>query len=157
MQLNQHDFEQLIHLLPPSFASIVAIVGAEKGFALVEKYRGTSFKIGQNRRKQGKVLHFMLAEVVGDECASQIEIALHGQRELYIPKCDALQKALRDCAIRQQFDELTTQKPYPMLGNLAAKNLAQQYNLSERWIWEIVNRPNVVPTVSGSQQSQLFV
>lgn len=156
MTLNQKDFEKLVHLLPPSFASVVTIVGAEKGFLLYEKYRGTSFKIGQNKRKNGKVLHFMLAEVVGDDAATRLELALKGQRELYIPKCDALAKALRDCAIRQQFDELTTQKPHPMLGNLAAKNLARQYNLSERWIWEIVNQATVIPENENHQQASLF-
>lgn len=156
MNLHQKDFEKLIHLLPPSFASVVAIVGAEKGFLLYEKYRGTSFKIGQNKRKQGKVLHFVLAEVVGEEAATRLEIALQGQRELYIPKCEALKNALRDCAIRQQFDELTTQKPYPMLGNLAAKNLAWQYNLSERWVWDIVNRPSAIPEAENNQQVSLF-
>lgn len=156
MSLNQKDFEKLVHLLPPSFASVVAIVGAEKGFLLYEKYRGTSFKIGQNKRKQGKVLHFMLAEVVGEDAATRLEAALQGQRELYIPKCDALAQALRNCAIREQFDALTTQKPYPMLGNVAAKNLARQYSLTERWIWEIVNRESAMPETENSQQASLF-
>ncbi|ULJ61043.1 Mor transcription activator family protein [Wielerella bovis] len=156
MKLNQQDFEKLLHLLPPSFASVVTIVGAEKGFLLYEKYRGTSFKIGQNKRKQGKVLHFMLAEVVGEDAATRLETALQGQRELYIPKCDALELALRNCAIREQFDELTTQKPYPMLGNVAAKNLARQYDLTERWIWEIVNQTSAIPEPENSQQASLF-
>lgn len=155
MPIRQNDFEKLVHLLPPSFASVVAVVGAGKGFLLYEKYRGTSFKIGQNKRKQGKVLHFALAEIVGEEAATRLETALYGQRELYIPKCDKLANALRNCAIRQQYDELTTQKPYPMLAGMAAKNLARQYDLTERWILEIVNNPNFVLEYENKNSHQM--
>lgn len=43
-----------------------------------------------------------------------------------------------------------------MLGNLAVKNLAWQYNLSERWVWDIVNRPSAIPEAENNQEVSLF-
>ncbi|WII93167.1 Mor transcription activator family protein [Kingella negevensis] len=153
MILNEQDFMQLRHLLPASFAGVVAIVGIEKAFMLVKHYGGTVFRIGQNQRKGGKVLHFALAEQVGDENATRIETALLGQRELYIPKCEAVLREFRNRQIRRDFDTLTNQQPLPMLGYLAAKNLARQYDLSERMIYEIVNAADCTPE---SVQMSLF-
>ena len=148
MQMNEQnsmaDFADLLHLLPPSFAGIVAIVGAERAFSLVKHLGGTSFKIGANKRKGGKALHFALAQWVGEEHATRIETALKGQRELYIPKCEALLREMRNRQIRHDFDGLTLQK-LPMKAHLAIKNLARQYQLSERMVWSIVNSPPAQP------------
>lgn len=148
--INQADFDRLQHLLPPSFAQILTIVGIEAAFKLVDKLGGTSFPIGQNRRQTGKVLHFALAEIIGEELASRVETAFLGQREIYIPKCDALKRELRNAAIRAEFDELTTRSQHRIKPMLAAKNLARAYHISERWVWEILNNP------SDMQQNDLF-
>lgn len=160
MELNQKDFADLQHLLPPSFASVVVIVGLENAFKLVQKYRGTSFKIGRNQRKAGKVLHFSLAEVVGEDAATRIETALEGQRELYVPKCDDVLRELRNRQIRREFDELTLYQSPPMLATTAENSLALAYQLSARQIRSILTEPDKVPSrAQQSQQSQydLFV
>ena len=151
MQINEQnskaDFADLLHLLPSSFAGIVAIVGVDAAFLLVKHLGGTSFKIGANKRKGGKVLHFALAEWVGEVNATRIETALKGQRELYIPKCEALLREMRNRQIRHDFDGLTLQK-IPM------KALARQYQLSERMVWGIVNSPPAAP--QSATQMGLF-
>nr|DAT42743.1 MAG TPA: Mor transcription activator family [Caudoviricetes sp.] len=157
MQMNEQnskaDFADLLHLLPSSFAGIVAIVGVDAAFLLVKHLGGTSFKIGANKRKGGKVLHFALAEWVGEANATRIETALKGQRELYIPKCEALLREMRNRQIRHDFDGLTLQK-MPMKAHLAIKNLARQYQLSERMVWGIVNSPPAAP--QSATQMGLF-
>ena len=139
MPINAQDFADLRHLLPDSFASVLAIVGLENAFKLVAKFGGTSFKIGQNRRSEGRVLHFCLAEVIGEKATSAVEQALLGQRELYVPKCDTLLRELRNRQICRDFDALTCQQPYPMTGWQAANNLAREYDLCARQIWNILN------------------
>ena len=153
MQLNEQDFAELRHLLPASFAGVVAIIGVEAAFELVRHLGGTIFRIGQNKRKQGQVLHFALAEWVGDEQATRIETALQGQRELYIPKCDAILREFRNRQMRREYDALVTQQPHPIPAYLAAKNLARQYKLSERMVNMIVNSPDELPDVA---QGSLF-
>lgn len=151
--IDADDFAALQHLMPATFAGVVEIVGVKAAYELVLKYRGTSFKIGQNQRKGGRALHFCLAEIVGEEAAGRIETALAGQRELYIPKCDKALRELRNRQIRRQFDELTTQKPYPMTATLASRNLAHEYNLTGRMINEIVNTPDLLPEMEVVQQN----
>ena len=139
MKLREADFKDLVDLLPPAFAEVVYLIGTHAAFELVSYYGGTTFPIGQNKRKAGKLLHFALAEVVGEQNASRIETAFCGKRELYIPKCDNVLRRLRNREIRREFDELTTRKKYPIKPMLAAKNLAREWNISERWVWEILN------------------
>lgn len=139
MQLNQDDFVDLKHLLPPSFAGLVEMIGLAMAFELVEKFGGTTFPIGKNKTNQGKVLHHLLAEIIGEDNADKIEIALNGQRELYVPKCQVALLTCRNREIRRQFDELTTRPNYPMTGVCAVNNLAREYHLSARQIWNIVN------------------
>lgn len=156
MELNQQDFVDLQHLLPSSFASVVAIVGVGNAFKLVQKYRGTSFKIGKNKRKAGKILHFCLAEVVGEDAATRIEIALKGQRELYVPKCDDVLRELRNRQIRREFDELTLYQTPPLLATVAENSLALAYQLSARQIRSILTETDRVPTKNQTEQYALF-
>ena len=43
--------------------------------------------VGQNKTKQGKVLHAVLSEYVGEAAAAKIETAYAGQYKIQIPKC----------------------------------------------------------------------
>ena len=151
-KINEQDFADLQYLLPPMFAEIVRLIGLESAYLLVKNYGGTTFKIGKNKNKQGKVLHFALAEVVGEDNACKIEQHLGGQRELNIPKCDAVLRELRNREIRREYDELTTREQYPMGTMLAAQNLARAYHLTQRRIFDIVNAPPSEPPV----QTQLW-
>lgn len=49
---------------------------------------------------------------------------------LYIPKCDGARRAERDAAIRAAYD-----------AGALVQDLARQYGLTERWIYEILGRP----------------
>lgn len=51
---------------------------------------------------------------------------------LYIPKCDAARRAERDAAIRAAYD-----------AGARVQDLAREYGLSERWVYEILGRPSV--------------
>lgn len=131
MQINQQDLTELRALLPETFAGVVALIGLEKAFVLVEKYGGTTFPIG-------KVLWFCMGETLGDECVDKLKTALRGKSEFYVPRCDKVLRELRNRQIRREYDELITQNP-PMSVRLAANNLARHYQLSSRQIANIVN------------------
>lgn len=59
---------------------------------------------------------------------------------LYIPKCDARKRAVRDAAIVAAYDAGAT-----------VKALARSYGMSERWVYEILGRPQ-----DDTRQGALF-
>lgn len=148
--IHPQDFAELQHLLPPAFGEIVQLIGLENAFVLVKNYGGTSFKIGKNKNRYGKILHFALAEVIGEDAACAVEKHMAGLRELNIPKCEAVLREMRNRQIRREFDELTSREPpYRMGVMLAAQNLARAYNLTQRQIYNIVNNPPPEPSAQA--------
>lgn len=69
------DFEELQHLLPPSFISLITVAGSEAAFTLVRQLGGTHFPVGKNHTPAGQKLFAALAEIVGEEAAAKISRA----------------------------------------------------------------------------------
>lgn len=146
------DFQELQHLLPPSFLSLIAVAGTEAAFALVRQLGGTHFPVGKNQTAAGKRLFASLAEIVGEPIADKISRAYETERKIWIPKCQDAVLEMRNRLIRRQFDELTANGH--MSAQLAVRNLALAHNLTERWVWEITVQTDKTP--EASQQQQLF-
>lgn len=145
IELTEKDFAELADLLPPMFVQTVELIGLEAAFKLVEKLGGTFVPVSANKRQQGKDLHAFLVEVLGSEEKVEIlETAYFAARGLYIPKCDDVLRELRNRCIRRAFDELTQQE-LPMSARLAVRNLALEFKLTERRIWDIVGSENWTP------------
>lgn len=136
--MNEENLLKIKHLLPDNVLQIIQIIGIDAAFELVRKYGGTVFPIGKNATKHGKVLHAALAEVVGEEKAQRLSLAFATQRGIYIPKCQKALLEMRDKQIRQDFDSLTMYQNPKMPAYLAVRNLALQYNLSERHVWHLL-------------------
>lgn len=150
----EQDLAQLRHLLPPAFEQLLLVAGEEAAFTLVRHYAGTHIPIGKNQIKQGKVLHAMLAEAVGEDIALKIEAAYATQRKIYIPKCENAVLELRNRFIRRQFDEWTQQGK--MSAMLAVNNLVAEHKLSDRRIWSILKQDDRLPENNLPQQNALF-
>lgn len=150
----EQDLAQLRHLLPPAFEQLLLVAGEEAAFTLVRHYAGTHIPIGKNQIKQGKVLHAMLAEAVGEDIALKIEAAYATQRKIYIPKCENAVLELRNRLIRRQFDEWTQQGK--MSAMLAVNNLVAEHKLSDRRIWSIIKQSDRLPENNSPNQNSLF-
>lgn len=130
--LNQQDLHELHALLPEMFMSVVALIGLDNALMLVERFGGTAFPVG-------KSLWFCVGETLGDECVQKLKTALNGKSEFYVPKCAKVLRELRNQQICREYDELTRCQKLPMSARLAANNLARQYGISARQIFNIVN------------------
>ena len=96
----------------------------------------------------------MLVEIVGtEELAQQLETMYLAERGFYVPKCEDAFREMRDRQIRRDFDRLTGQKIYPMKAYLAVRNLALDYGLTERRVWEIMKNTDIAPPKSTAQAS----
>lgn len=120
------------HLLPETFTQLVTVIGFLPAFQLVQRLGGTSIPLGAKT-----VLHFSLTEIMGEDLATRLETAFKGQRKLYIPKCDQVIRQLRNQLIRTQFDDATIHEKQSAMS--VVKRLAREYQMTERWIWEILN------------------
>ena len=72
-RLSEQDFKDFSHLLPASVTALITVAGFEAAFVLVKHLGGTVMPVGQNKTKQGKVLHAVLSEYVGEAAAEKIE------------------------------------------------------------------------------------
>lgn len=150
----EQDLAQIRHLLPPAFEQLLLVAGEEAAFTLVRHYAGTHIPIGKNQIKQGKVLHAMLAEAVGEDIALKIEAAYATQRKIYIPKCENAVLELRNRLIRRQFDDWT--RHGKMSAMLAVNNLVAAHKLSDRRIWGILKQDDRLPENDSPSQNSLF-
>ncbi len=144
-------FNDIAHLLPESFIALMTVGEAGAAFTLLQHYAGTHIPIGKNKTKAGKMLHAALTEVLEESIVNKIETAYASQRKLWIPKCDAALRELRDRYIRQQFDEMTQ----TMSATLAVSNLVYQHKMTDRHIWRILKEPDRLPD-DESVQMPLF-
>ena len=141
--LQPDDFCDFAGLLPDSVLTIAQVAGFAAAYTLVTRLGGTVMPIGLNVTRQGKALHAFLAEYVGEDAAHRIEAAFGGEGRLQIPKCKDLMRAVRNRAIRRDFDEYTAKGR--MSANLAVNNIALDYDLAARQVWVILKSPERLP------------
>ncbi|OAM21641.1 hypothetical protein A7P89_07405 [Eikenella corrodens] len=154
IEFSEDDFRAVQHLIPEAFWAVVRVVGVSNAWDLVRHWGGTFMPVGQNRRGAGKKLHAVLVEIVGtEELAQQLETMYLAERGFYVPKCEDAFREMRDRAIRRDFDRLTGQQRYPMKAYLAVRNLALDYGLTERRVWEIMKNTDIAPPKSTAQAS----
>lgn len=74
-------------------------------------------------------------------------------RTRYIPNCAAALRAVRNRAIHDRFDQLTSQSSNPVYSsNEAVALLAREHRISDRRVWDILK---VLPEAT-SQQLGMF-
>lgn len=78
-----------------------------------------------------------LAEEVGMEKLMSL-YAQFRSTSIYFGGLDKLLRRHRDNLIRKDFDRLTTDRS----ARKAVKELARKFDLSDRWVWELVGRPD---------------
>lgn len=139
--------DEQLELLPETIRSMVQRIGLANTLVVVKKLGGTTWRVADGKTDDGRKQRKALADLVGEA----IEAALHQHyagADLYIAQCRALMTGLRDAAIHQEFDHLIRQG---ISARTVVTRLARQHRLSDRWIWEILNK---VPV--SSPQTELF-
>lgn len=110
--ITEYDLTVLGHLVPPSGAVLLRLLGVPSGLALINGLGGAQLWVpkGPCNHPGGARTWAYLAQVVGESAVVQLATEMGGQ-VLEVPLLDALRKERRNGAIRAQFNHLTARSP----------------------------------------------
>ncbi|WP_018652745.1 Mor transcription activator family protein [Actinobacillus capsulatus] len=139
------EFESVEVYLPEVAKEFVTIVGLPATEALVKRFGGLGFYINF-----GTSFYKMIVETIGKELADKLTQYLQNCF-VYVPKCDAALRVLRNKQFYKEFLQLTEEQG--MSGRKAMLQLCPKFKLSDRHGWEIVYS---FRRTSQAQQQALF-
>lgn len=127
---------QVADLLPPSVADIVRTIGIEPTLRLVAALGGTSydFPVGVADSPRLRVLQ----DILDPEDIERL-LAVYGGARTYIPRCEAALRELRNRQFRAAVETMAARDGISQ--KLAIQQLAPQYDITERWAYEILKPP----------------
>lgn len=131
------NLDQVKGLLPKQLLEIADAIGLPAAQALVEQLGGTTWPVAKGVRRLGIIRHEALKEVVGERAAT-IMAERWANVPLYIPKCDAALRRVRDLEINAQYIQGCREG---VSANTLVAELARTYKLSDRSIWKILKQP----------------
>ena len=149
----------LAHLLPPSAAQLVAVLGVEAALALLNHYPGVQIPNvpkHPNANPNGARRWAMLADAMGESAMAALAKS-HGGGGLDVPNCHALRTARRNAALRARFDQLGASEAAG--GEALSKNAAVELlvlafrPMTWRQVEVIVDSPS---EADPSNQTSLF-
>jgi len=129
--------DQVKSLLPRQVLDIAEAIGIPATQRLVDELGGTTWPVAKGKRRLGIIRHEALVNVVGLE-AAEIMAKRWANVQLYIPRCDAALRSLRDHEINTQFEQGVREG---ISANTLVAELARSNKLSDRRIWEILKTP----------------
>lgn len=132
-------------LLPPTMLNLVQLVGLAKAIEVVDRLGGTTWTTTLGKTSRGKLHQAALEEIVGKDVADKISRTWIA-RGLYIPRCTAALRRLRDMDINAHYVEATRHQS----SNEVVNDLARRYKLSDRRVWDILKQPTVRNTDTPS-------
>ncbi|MDN6860720.1 Mor transcription activator family protein [Pseudomonas sp. CAN2814] len=142
------DLRQVQDMLPDNVRDMAGRIGLPSTLVVVEQLGGTLWRVAEGRARRGEARRAALAELVGSEIEEQLHAHYKGE-EIYVARCHKALVRWRDLEITERFERgLRDGQTVRSLLN----DLAREYSLSSRWIWEVVNRPSE----PSPQQSTLF-
>ncbi|BCL49824.1 MULTISPECIES: Mor transcription activator family protein [Citrobacter] len=149
-QYHSDDLERVKALLPETVLHIAELIGFPATAALLKAFGGSTFPIGKGLRALGVQRVRLLHEAVGEENALILMKNLGGER-VYLPRCDAALRKLRNMAFLQEFDALRNQGTSSLR---AMTELCPKYGFSDRFAWELVSMAKSADDMSN--QTSLF-
>lgn len=149
------DLEQLAQMqeqlpLPQHVREIANVIGYAGAMRLVAELGGRSWEFAKGANRPGQAHVAALADILGDEAAEQLTSRVGGNK-IYIPKCDAALRRLRDLEIHRQFEQAIREG---VSANTVVAELARAFELSDRRVWDILKKP--LSDAGPTQQSSLF-
>lgn len=142
-KLNESDIP-----LPDTVADIARVIGTKAALALVENYGGSSIYAPLGVNKTGRAALERLVPIIGEDAAKALSRYTHGER-IYIPRCDAAMRRLRNLKMCECFEEAVRAGSS---GNAIVQTLARDYQLSDRQVWKILKQT----APAESPQASLF-
>lgn len=133
--MNVQDLTAYEEYLPQSMREVVELIGVESTFKLIDRFSGINELYIPERIKSSHPI----AEAVGYFNARKLSQNF-GKTYINVPRAAAAMRALRNDMIRTEYSQ----------GILSARQLAQKYSLTERWIWEIIGQ------AVNDKQGELF-
>lgn len=128
--------EQVRAMLPEQVRDIAELIGLPDALRLVEQLGGTTWEFAKGRNRNGQIRVAALGDLLGEETAARLTSHLGGEK-IYIPKCDAALRRLRDLEIHRQFEQAVREG---VSANTVVAELARVYRLSDRRIWIILKQ-----------------
>ncbi|EBC4877349.1 hypothetical protein C2W27_14475 [Salmonella enterica] len=128
------ELEAVAELLPPVVIELVDLIGYRHVAALIERLGGISFPVSQNVRMVGNRRADVLADVLPPD-AAKLVVQRFGGDTLYIPRCDA---ALRELRNRRFIADYRARLEAGESGRFALMELCPLYGFSDRFGQQII-------------------
>ncbi|QGM80678.1 Mor transcription activator family protein [Otariodibacter oris] len=128
--------------LPDVVKQMIEVVGFPATENVIKSFGGVDFSFSL-----GKQYFPRLVDVIGLDSATKLRQHFNRER-LYIPRCDAALRILRNAKFRAEFEKIKKEKG--ISGNLAMLELCPKYGISERFAWKVLQEP------SSLEQESLF-
>lgn len=136
-------FEDVAECLPPVVLDMVDLIGFPETEKLVKAFGGVSFRF-----TDGVVYFPKLLKLLGKESAVKLRQYFRSE-QVYIPRCDAALRILRNRRFKADFDYLTSAQGES--ARMAMLTLCPKYQISDRYGWKIIKTAN-----THSSQANLF-
>lgn len=134
-KLDPASFEEIRSALPETTLEFVRIIGIEATLALVSCFGGADVRFVKSETSW-KFERF--SHVIGRQAALILAETFGCDEDVYIPRCAKARRLLRDRAIIQAFDAITTRQSLSC--REAANELAIRFGISNRQVEKIVNQ-----------------
>lgn len=134
--------DQVKALLPRQIQELAEAIGLPATQRLVEELGGTTWTVAKGVRRLGVIRHAALVEVIGERAAN-IMVERWANVPLYIPRCAAALRRMRDLEINRQFEQGVREG---VSANTLVAELARSNGLSDRRVWEILKQPGPAAT-----------
>lgn len=125
-----NEFDSVEAYLPQSVREIIPIIGLAATEQLVKAFGGVSFQFSR-----AATYFDRLREVLGQENAVKLQQYM-GTGEVYIPRCEAALRILRNQRLYADFCHLTQEEK--LSGRMAILQLCPKYQVCDRTAWEVV-------------------
>lgn len=127
---NKVQLEHAAGYLPSVVLDIVALIGFPQTNKLIESFGGTTFRF-----TDGGYYYPKLSELIGVENADTLRRHFKSEH-VYIPRCDAALRALRNYQFKSEFDLMVMEEN--VSARLAMLVLCPKYGFSDRLGWNII-------------------
>jgi hypothetical protein len=114
-----------LEALPASARDLAGIVGLPAAIGLLERFGGMTALYVPKDVSPGHDL----ARIMGEAAARKLSSVYGGDYLRNIPRCAGAMRAVRDRAVVRRKSE-----------GAAPRDIAQEFGLTERWVWEILAR-----------------
>lgn len=127
------DLSRYEHLLPKLMLDIREEIGLAATLTFAKQFGGKTMKLS---RHTGTKAHTLLSSGIGESAAHKIAVHNHGVA-ITIPLCTSFLRAVRNDAIRSDFDHLTQFEK--LSARMAVERLAEKYApIHGRSIWRLL-------------------